>query len=734
MTTNKSAEEPDVEPEAGNEAGNEAENEAESEEGLSEAELERKRRQEARREAKRQKQELARIQKEMRAPTSKWVKIAFAVVVLLVAAAALAGYLIYCSYSVNLQRTSFMEDYQRADLVRLGKYAPAQLRRAEELRQQAEATDGTLSWQQRIAKYREAEEALAQAVTAASTGADAYDQALTSFRILKDEAVKHKLDQYASMLWARVLEAEQSAGSQSAPDFSATLATEKLTQAIDLLKTASATYSKLRDFDAVATQFRTALGAVEQKEWERNVPDAWAALQRELTQAESVQELTDWDKAAQILKNATSMIAPAAEKIATLKAQAKESMSLMEQTMKAAETSGTPAAKPKVWEKATAAAKEARETLAESDYATAARQAGEVTAMLGEAGESVRQAKESLAGTLTQVGALYGRAAADAAFFVQNSAPAWQAVQTGYRRIPEMHRQNQTFELVELAANLKKELEGLLREREQLLADLKTADERLATAAKAPLYPHLARNYPETVEKIDELRRTAARRRDRGEARAARDLLVQAADDTEKMLKDFDGVRATVLQLRTSLLDRQERFQEGIRRFMGAESEATTRSLARIEQLLGASLYVDALALARDVDKVLPTQRYQPALTGTVVDYEKGVMWIADGGTADGGNSGKPLDWYAALRWAAALRFGGFDDWRLPTEEQLRDLTRMPPAERSRLLPNTVPATHWSRIPAIDVDAALAVSLTSGTISREDKRKAFQVRAVREPK
>jgi hypothetical protein len=40
---------------------------------------------------------------------------------------------------------------------------------------------------------------------------------------------------------------------------------------------------------------------------------------------------------------------------------------------------------------------------------------------------------------------------------------------------------------------------------------------------------------------------------------------------------------------------------------------------------------------------------------------------------------------------------------------------------------------HWSRVPATDVELALAVDVQSGTITREDKRKTFHVRAVRQP-
>ena len=96
--------------------------------------------------------------------------------------------------------------------------------------------------------------------------------------------------------------------------------------------------------------------------------------------------------------------------------------------------------------------------------------------------------------------------------------------------------------------------------------------------------------------------------------------------------------------------------------------------------------------------------------------------------------SGQPRADRVAPFGAAALRFGGFDDWRLPTEEELRDLGRMPPVERTALMPNTAKGLYWSKVPGTDVEKALAVDLPAGTVSREDKRTACYVRAVRQPK
>jgi len=707
---------------------------SDSEEGLSAAEVERRRRQEERREAKRQQQELARIQKEMKAPVAPWVWIAIGATVVLILAGGGIGFLMYTRYAVSLQQRSLQEDYQRADLGRLRQYAPEALGRADALRQQAEAKDGDLSWKQRIAKYREAEEALTQANQAAATNADAFGSALTRFRVLKDEAQKNRLDQYASMLWSRVTDAEATAAAVPEGGFSAAQAAEKLTEVNGFLTTAAEGYVRLREFDAVASRFRKTLAGVETLEWERNVPEDWAAIQGLIKQAEGAQESIDWVRAGEVIRRAEGMVAPALEKIAGMKAAAIEAVGMMEQALKAAADGDMPTAQPAVWAKAQAGAPKAREALADSDYANASRLAGEVTTLLGEAGESVRQARETLSETQARVKALYDRAAPQAAFFSRNAPEAWRQVQADLRRIPDLERQNRTLDLVELTTALQARLEALLKEQERLDADLKSAEARLQAATRSPLYAHLARNYPEPYARLDGLRSTAARRRDRGEIREARELLLQAADSFEAMLRDLDSARTEAQRLSKDLRERQDRFRDGIGRFLRVQAGAITRDLGRLDQLIATDLHADALTLAKDLDKVVPATRFQVSDKGTVIDFARGVMWIADGQTPDGGNAGQPLDWYAALRWAAALRWGGFDDWRLPTEEELRDLSRLAPAERETLFPNTRNTVHWTHVPTQDVDRALAVSLAAGVISREDKRRALHVRAVRQPR
>jgi len=68
-------------------------------------------------------------------------------------------------------------------------------------------------------------------------------------------------------------------------------------------------------------------------------------------------------------------------------------------------------------------------------------------------------------------------------------------------------------------------------------------------------------------------------------------------------------------------------------------------------------------------------ERFKDVGDGTIIDNATGLMWPKDWLGA-GGNGGVSLVWNAAIDWAEALDFAGYDDWRLPNAMELSSLTK----------------------------------------------------------
>ncbi len=92
-----------------------------------------------------------------------------------------------------------------------------------------------------------------------------------------------------------------------------------------------------------------------------------------------------------------------------------------------------------------------------------------------------------------------------------------------------------------------------------------------------------------------------------------------------------------------------------------------------------------------------------------VLDRATGLMWAADGAAA-GCNNSNTLNWAAAIVYAEALNFAGFDDWRLPNVKELFsiiDFSQNTPAIDADYLPNTSSTQYWTST-SYDWDPQLA--------------------------
>ncbi len=113
---------------------------------------------------------------------------------------------------------------------------------------------------------------------------------------------------------------------------------------------------------------------------------------------------------------------------------------------------------------------------------------------------------------------------------------------------------------------------------------------------------------------------------------------------------------------------------------------------------------------------------------GTVTDSETGLMWQQGTGSA--------MNWKESLAYCETLSLAGYEDWRLPTKEELRsiaDYGKFNPAINTEYFPDTQSSDYWSATTSADFTTTtwcVNFSLGSDT-SHGNKSGSRYMRAVR---
>ena len=115
---------------------------------------------------------------------------------------------------------------------------------------------------------------------------------------------------------------------------------------------------------------------------------------------------------------------------------------------------------------------------------------------------------------------------------------------------------------------------------------------------------------------------------------------------------------------------------------------------------------------------------------GIIMDNVTGLMWQKD--TAPG-----TYTWKQARSYCSSLTLGGYTDWRLPTIQELSNLTdsSIPspgPAINTSYFPDTMASYYWSATAsARGLFKAWRVDFSDGYVNYNGKRNVLYVRAVR---
>jgi hypothetical protein len=119
-------------------------------------------------------------------------------------------------------------------------------------------------------------------------------------------------------------------------------------------------------------------------------------------------------------------------------------------------------------------------------------------------------------------------------------------------------------------------------------------------------------------------------------------------------------------------------------------------------------------------------------------DADNTYTWYDNNSTTNGGDAGTPSDGNDTMDFIRTLNsanYGGFSDWRIPTEKELQtivDYGLSYPSINMVYFPNTVADLYWSsHTDAYNTAYAWSVYFNVGNVSFSDKSSSDYIRAVR---
>lgn len=700
---------------------------------MSESDRRREMRRQARLTAKKEKAELARIRKEMEAPRSKWIYIWGAVLVFLLFILGYGGYRFYSYYSTNLARKSFMDDYNLTDLAPLRRYAPEELKEIEELKRVADDRGSGMGTGEIVEQYRKANAALQTARETARENKELYETTLAEFNTQREKAIESKLDKYATSLWTSIEEARKVATQDTANVFSFSLAMAKLREGIEMLKQAENSHKAIAELDRAFTAFEESYKKVDEGEWSQNLPDELNLVRGILNNAVAARQAGQWQQSAQLYTEAKGAIDPNLEKLLKSREAADAKLAAAEQLLRDAQVSGISDKAKDAWQQLGQYFTQLKEARAAYNYPQVMVLSEQMEKLVAETQETIRLAKEGLVQRLKDLKAIHDEAQNYEKFFRLNMRDEWHELDKEYLELRTWLREADDVAILNRATKLIAKYKALLSSRKELVSGLDEIRERLTAIEADPMSRFVEINFPDAERELFTLRHSVARLEKRGNFEAAAKEYEQIAGILEEKTTELKQISKRISESQASCRKRRQEFRRGFEAFHQHQVPQLTRSEQEVESLIKENRWKEAEPLQQTIDDIIPKQRFTTEAAGTLVDNSEGVMWVADG-NSPGCADGKKIDWHQAFAWAAELKYAGFDDWRLPTEEELRVLTQLPDNILNEVLPNTKRGLYWTNVPSTDVTKVLAVDFVSKKVQREVKETPHYVRPIRTPR
>ena len=676
--------------------------------------------------------ELARIRREMSGGHGRrlvlWALLCLVLVPVFFGAFAFWRFLL-----VTQSRKSFAADYANADRETLRTYAGSRFSQVEQKKQAAENANWFTDAKEVCSLYQDAARALSEAGEAANGAKKRHDRLMQRFDELYSEAQKNDLPKHAKGIWGQVEELRAGVGDQGKSDFAPDVACAHLTKAIELLEGNREFYADIKGYDRAQSMYLQAVSLRNEEEWSQVVPDALATGKGFVRRAETAALALQWKDAALAYRAATKALADGNARVTQARVAAEKAAEAFTRALGQTDIGKLERNAKAAWGGIQEQKASMEQAMAAYRYTDAARTAGEAVERLASTKKRVEEAKGRRDGMLVSLQKAFAQAGEYSKAFAPGQRTEWLAVEAAYGNVEALAKGEDYVSLLEQAEALSQRIEKLVDEHEALQGGLSRAQqacEKLVAKVDAGLF---SANLPELWTRVKELRSNARRDGETGNSQGAVDAYQACTALLKEGIERLAALKAKARSLRETCSADYRQYRRGIDAFGGEKGAALKNLLDSAESFWLRQDYRQAAETFGRARDLLPSGRFVKQAQGTVIDYATALMWAADG-AGEGCNGGKTSDWYAALVWVRGLRFGGHGDWRLPGDEELLTLARLPQAVRQEAFPNAADGAYWTRshLPE-DVARAFCVGFDAQKSELRSRKAPLHVRAVRGP-
>ncbi|MBT3286923.1 MAG: DUF1566 domain-containing protein [Victivallales bacterium] len=714
----------------------------------SEAQQLRAQRREERVEAKRQRRELARIERDMRGPGPRWVLPAVIGGIALLAILAFVGYKTWSNAVIDAAQRPFEESHGQADKQLLETYAASDWQKITELKKKAEARNGG---PKAVAKlYQEADELLVEALSKAGEAQATIELSLTTFEGLYKQAVALGIGELLPKFWTGVESARKRA---LADGVSNADRAKHYNRGSALLGEVEHDFSRIRELRQNMGKLAQASTGFTPEQHAKAFPEEAKAYVARLAIAEKAVATREWKQAVVLHDKLIGETLAITKKIQQAKDAAAAAASVFWKALAGAKGKGAPRDAKTAWEALVAEQAALLKAMAAFEYAAVQSRAKVGTAKVAEMLKQITEARNTLAQRRQDAEEGYLQAAQDKSFYEANLAEDWGVAVTSYKAMRKTVTDGADIVSQLRAADaLKTNVVAIVARKKTMEGGLVEVRDRLAALQASPFSKLVTTNLPAAGAAIARVSSQAKEAVNRGDMKVAVAKHEQWTAQLGKAIAKVKEMMEGTVESARDCAARRKAFQMGIDAFRPAKKARIASLSEESRDLVAKKNFKDALPLLKRLDGLVPAQRFTVDKPKTVSDNKFGIMWASDGKGA-GCLGGKKVNWHEAYRRATELDFAGYDDWVLPTEEELRLASEVSVKEYRQAFPNSPIDIYWTGVPdTTNVNQALAIELkevtppkrrrsqptpaprvAAGTILRP-KNQPHHVRVMRKPK